>query len=191
MPVPFGYKSQWFAVRTIDTEAVANCLQLKRLQPANWQTGMAGADAGYYFVSPPIHGWTLVVNPYMPDLSSAEEPGPLQMLERLSLSFGEAGYFGSHRVVEYHAWVLAKQGEIIRGFAYVGERGETILDQGGLSSAEREANLAFTDLEADEPVLPGEEDVQLMAKLWSVDPSMEQGGYQAGTGLVGVTELTE
>lgn len=188
MPVPFGYKSQWFAVRTTDTQAVADVLRLKRLERANWRTGMSGADAGYYFVTPPVHGWTLVVNPHMPDLSGSEEPGPLLVLERLSAAFGEAGYFASHRVVGYHAWVKAERGEIVRGYAYVGERGETILDQGGLSPAERDANLAFTDLDAEEAVLPGEEDVLLMAKLWSADPSMAQGAYEAGTGLAGVLE---
>lgn len=188
LPVPFGYKTQWLAVRTTDTEAVAKCLRLERPQPANWKTGMNGAAAGYYFVTPPVHGWTLVVNPYMPDLSGKEEPGPLQLLERLSAAFGEAGYFASHRVVGYHAWVRARKGEIVRGYAYVGEQGETILDHGGLSSAEREANLTFTGLEAEEPVLPDEDDVLLMAKLWSVDPAMAQGGYEAGTGLAGVLE---
>ncbi|MBM7564731.1 hypothetical protein [Paenibacillus sacheonensis] len=191
MPRPFGYKTQWFAVRTTDTRVVADALRLGQLRRANWRTGMAGAEAGYYYVSPPVQGWTLVVNPYMPDLGGSEERGPIQVLEQLSLAFGEACYFASHRIIGYYAWIKAQQGAIVRGYAYIGERGETILDQGGLSPAEREANLAFAESDAEDPSLPDEEDVLVMARKWTVDPTFDSNGSEAGTGLAGVLEAAE
>ncbi|NBD22339.1 hypothetical protein GT019_00485 [Paenibacillus sp. T1] len=186
MPVPFGCKCQWYAVKTTDTRAVADLLKLADRQRANWRTGIDGAYRGYYFVAPPVRGWTLVVNASMPDLSAPEAAGPLPTLAGLSLAFGEACYFATHRVVDYQAWIRSSNGEIVRGYAYLGERGETLLDQGELSREEREANLAFTGMDAEEPVSPNEADVLRMAGLWSVDPSVDSNGGEARAGVVGI-----
>ncbi|KRE35282.1 hypothetical protein [Paenibacillus sp. Soil522] len=188
LPVPFGYKCQWFAVKTVDAQAVLNTMQLKNVQVSNWRTGIEGADEGYYFVSPPINGWILVINSIMPDLSGVESPSPLTVIDDLSSKFREAYYFGTHRVVEYHAWAKSINGELVRAYGYLGESGETIINQGEVSKEELENNLIFTDLEADEPNLPNEEDVLLIAKKWTVDPLMESGNYQKGTGFIGTLE---
>lgn len=56
LPVEFGYKCQWFAVKTNDTQAVLDALKLKNIQISNWRTGIDGAYEGYYFISPAING---------------------------------------------------------------------------------------------------------------------------------------
>lgn len=101
------------------------------------------------------------------------------------MRFGEAYYFGTHRVVEYHAWAKSVNGKLVRAYGYLGETGETIVNRGEISDAELENGLIYTDLDAEEPNLPNEEDVLLMAKAWTIDPQMADGRHQAGTGFVG------
>jgi len=188
VPVSFGYKCQWFVIKTSNTQAVINALKLKNVQVSNWRAGVEGAYEGYYFVSPPINEWTFVINSVMPVLSGVEAPSPITVIADLSSEFGEAYYFGTHRVVEYHAWAKARNGELVRAYGYLGESGETIVNQGEVSKEELDNNLVFTDLESDEPSLPNEDDVLLIAKKWTVDPQFGSGNYQKGTGFIGTLE---
>lgn len=142
-PLSFGYKIQWYAIRTADTAEVAEAFQLDQPQPANWQTGLTAAFQGYYFISPPLAGWTLAVNAFMPDLGAAGADNPLETIKRLSSRFGEACYFGSHRVVDYYAWAKAVNGELIRAYSYVGESDEVLVDEGAPTAEERDNGLIF------------------------------------------------
>ncbi|WP_419875014.1 hypothetical protein [Candidatus Pristimantibacillus sp. PTI5] len=187
-PQPFGYKCQWMAVKTENTNEVAKHLNLMNMQPANWSTGIEGAYEGKFFVSPPVNGWTLVVNSLMPDITDTTEQNPLKVIAELSRVYGEACYFGTHRVVEYHAWAKALNGEISRAYSYVGESGETLVNQGALTAEELEHDLIFTELEEDELITPYEEDVLLIAKEWTTDPMMGQTSLELGVGLVGERE---
>lgn len=188
LPVEFGYKCQWFTVKTNDTQAVLDAMKLKNIQIANWRTGIEGAYEGYYFISPPINGWTLVINSIMPDLCGIESSNPLAVISDLSLSFGEAYYFGTNRVVEYHAWAKSTNGKLIRAYGYLGETGETIINEGEISNEELENNLIFTDIDVEEPNVVNEEDVIFIAKNWTVYPQMETSNYQTGTGFIGILE---
>ncbi|MWC29766.1 hypothetical protein [Paenibacillus sp. MMS18-CY102] len=181
-PVPFGYKCQWLAVTTGDTQAVVEAIQLQELEIANWSTGVDAAYEGHYFVSPPIQGWTLVINALMPDITGAESPSPLTLIDELSNRFGEAYYFGTHRVVDYHAWAKSVNGKLVRVYGCLGE---TFINEGAISKEEHDYHMIFTGLDVEEPHLPSEEDVLLIAKEWTVDPQMEEGEYEAGTGFVG------
>ena len=70
-PVPFGLKTQWLAVKTQKGREVAEAIGLTNMKVANWETGMHGAiNGGYYFVSPPVKGWTLVVSSSMDEIST-------------------------------------------------------------------------------------------------------------------------
>jgi len=62
LPMGFGYKNQWFAIKTEDTQAVINALGLVNVQVANWRTGIEGANEGHYFVAPPSVGgrWSFI-----------------------------------------------------------------------------------------------------------------------------------
>jgi hypothetical protein len=186
LPVGFGYKCQWYVIRSSDMNGVATYLNLTDDKTSNWKSGIEAAYEGYYFVSPPVNGWIFVVNSIMPDLSAKNDSNPLKVVTNLSKKFGEAYYFGTHRVVEYQAWAKAVNGKLERAYGYLGESGEVIVNQGNLSTEEKENKLLFTDLNVDDPMLPNEEDVLLIAKTWTIDPRMEDGNYEIGTGLVGV-----
>lgn len=185
MPSGFGYKSQWFAIKTENTDEVAKELNLTSIQAANWSTGLEGADEGYYFVAPPVNGWILVVHSLMPDITDSTNENPLKTIEHLSRKYGEACYFGTHRTVDYHAWAKAVNGEIARAYGYLGESGETLINEGGLTAEELAHDLDFTNLDDGELHFPDEEHVLLLAKEWSIDPLMEYDGLNPGVGLVG------
>jgi hypothetical protein len=187
-PQSFAYKCQWLAVKTEDTEAVVKALKLVDIQVANWATGIEGAYAGYYFVSPPVEGWTFVVNALMPDATDQLESGPLQTVTDLSVVFEEAYYFGTHRVVEYHAWARARHGKLNRAYGYLGERGETLFNHGELTAVEAKHDLHFTEQEDDMQQLPDEEDVLLVAKEWTMDPRDLGIAQNIGAGFVGIKE---
>ncbi len=188
VPIPFGYKNQWFAVKTSDSQAVIKDLNLVNVRVSNWRTGLLGAYAGYYFISPPVQGWTLVISLEMPDLNQSEDPGPLTAILKLSATFGEACYFGTHRVVEYHAWAKAVNGNVVRAYGYLGEAGEELINEGKLSREEMEHHLIFTGTDVEVPSLPTEEDVLLMAKLWTIDPQMEDVYAEPATGFIGTPQ---
>ncbi|WP_274362322.1 hypothetical protein [Paenibacillus thermotolerans] len=184
-PQPFGYKCQWIAIKTENTQEIVEYFNLSNTQFANWSTGIKGAYEGFYFISPPMNGWTLVMSSKMPDLSDTTNRSPIEQIVRLSEYYGEAYYFGTHRVVEYHAWAKAVEGQLVRAYGYLGERAEMLIDKGELTSEEIEHHLVFTPIEDDESLLPDEEHVLLIAKEWSVDPLMEYENLECGVGVIG------
>jgi hypothetical protein len=182
LPSGFGYKCQWFVVKTIDYSDVAKFLKLKDITVANWETGITGAYEGYYFVSPPLEGWTFIVNAQMPDISDNSASGPTEMLQNLSNKYGEAYYFGSHRVANYTAWAKAIKGGITRSFGYAD--GEEIVNSGTLTMEEKQLGLIFSD----DSNIPDEESVISIASKWTVSPLMDSNDYKPGTGLVGIIQ---
>ena len=103
-------------------------------------------------------------------------------MKRLSDRFGEAYYFGTHRIVEYQAWAIAKMGQMIRGFAYVGESGEFPLNVGERTADEIELNIGTEDLN----LCPDEEHVLELASRWVFDPRrIENCAGADGPGLAG------
>jgi len=64
-PLAFGYKINWFAVKTSDGQAVAGALALETIRPCNWCVGMECAeqsDKRWVFVSPCCEGWTFAIS---------------------------------------------------------------------------------------------------------------------------------
>lgn len=189
-PVSFGYKMGWLAIRSTDRDAVVRSLQLSDPAEVTWREGI---DALYenglkplnlllgrcstIFVSPAVNGWTLVVGRWT--AGSDEELGVRQverLITRASSEFGEVQAFASHRVIEYHHWMLARNSDLVRSFAYIGERGEVLTDSGEPTPVE----LGFkwyplreedADLEEEE-ILPNEESVMKVAGAWSVNPQL-------------------
>ncbi|MDQ8736393.1 hypothetical protein [Paenibacillus sp. LHD-38] len=43
----------------------------------------------------------------------------------------------------------------------------------------------FTEIEDDDPILPDEEHVLLIAREWTIDPMMQQTNLELGVGFVG------
>jgi hypothetical protein len=182
IPVPFGYKTSWLAGETDDTEGVVKALGLRHAEQACWSKGLYKGT----FVAPSILGWTLVegVRP------EAGAPLFVAFLEDLSRRFGEVQYFGTHRVVDYHAWAKAVDGRLLRSYAWLGERGQVLQDVGQRTPEEEELGFRFVDrttVEGDwEGVeFPREEDVMRIAGRWSLNP-LEIDAYESkGVGYLG------
>ena len=159
-PVSFGYKCAWFVVSSEDTIDVVKEAGLTRTKKSTWAYGIEKAYEDKIFISPPVHGWTFIVGFTLAPKSKGspeEEVSPL--LTKLSSLYGTACYFATHRVVEYHAWAKAMQGEITRAFAFSGETGEVVWDVG-----------EATDAEIDIRETPTEDAVLQVADGWSVSP---------------------
>jgi hypothetical protein len=73
----------------------------------------------------------------------------------------EVQFFATHRVTEAHSWARARPSGLERAYGYVGETGETVMDEGPRTAEE----LAL------DPDIPDEEDVMALAAAWSVDPT--------------------
>jgi hypothetical protein len=140
LPVPFGPKLAWLALETTDTEAIATALGLGEALAATWAQGVEAAHQSSVFVTSPLADWTLAVGQalFPPDRVDAfVKP----LLERLSRQFGDAQYFCTHRDFELHVWARARQGRLVRGFGWLGERRLTLWDEGGLTNEERDLGL--------------------------------------------------
>lgn len=166
-PVPFGYKCAWLAISTEDSEAVVQALALRHVHKSGWQKGIESAYGGEVFVTPPLQGWVLVVSSRLPDIPDRTRPDELApLVKTLGKKFPQVQYFGTHRVVEYHGWLRATQGEIVRRYAYLGERGETLCDEGKRTEEETKLGLIYNDCK-----FPKEQDVMRLAGAWSIDPT--------------------
>lgn len=166
-PIPFGYKCSWLAIKSVKSDEIVSALGLVDTRQCNWKQGVGAAYKGDVFVSPPIRGWTLVVSFSLPDLEDMKrEDRLIRLVKALSSRFDEVQYFGTHRVVEYHGWIRAKRGEIVRCYAYLGERGETLRDIGKRTKEENDLGLIYG-----ESKFPSEQDVMSLAGAWSVNPT--------------------
>lgn len=199
-PRSFGYKCQWLAIRTEETAAVADSIFLRNVRPCNWAEGIAGAYERKVFVSPPVSGWTFVVGNILPGVGNPDGPDWLPdrctpLIAHLSRRFEEVQYFGTHRIVGYHAWAKAERGRIVRVYAYLGEQGVTLWNRGEqtpeehalgfnfLESADETEDIPFEDLGG---TLPDEESVMQIAGKWSIDPQSLDGlDIETGLGIIG------
>jgi hypothetical protein len=166
-PVPFGYKCAWLAIKTEDPQAVVEALGIQNVRKTGWHNGVAAAYNGAVFVTPAIKGWVLAASFSLPEIADKTRPDHLSLLVKwLSKKFPDVQYFGTHRVVEYHGWLRATKGEIVRRYAFLGERGETLSDEGKRTDEETSLDLIYNDSK-----FPNEQHVMQLAGAWSIDPS--------------------
>lgn len=194
LPVPFGYKCRWLAIQGASPEAVMKALPLHDVHPAGWPEGIDAAYRGDCFVSPTIDGWVLVVSTDLPDSGDSRHPNLLvPYVKALSKKLGcVVQYFGTHRVVEYHAWVWADRGQVRRAYGFIGEQGLTLMNEGEPTPEERTLDLVFADdpflnlKDEDDLKTPDEEDVMTIAGAWSLNPTtLGEAGVRVGTGFLG------
>ncbi|WP_394766540.1 hypothetical protein [uncultured Paludibaculum sp.] len=169
-PEPFGYKTGWIVVRSTDPNAVASALPFRSRTAANWHTGIDAAyKGGSVFVSPPVGGWVCIIGEWAAGTGERNSVQAVaKLVAELSSRFGEAQGYATHRVVEYHHWIMAKHGQVIRCFAYLGESGEVLSNLG--TATEAETKLRF-GAQPPETWSPSEEDVMAVASAWSFDPT--------------------
>ena len=191
-PIDIGYKRCWFAVRDADVRAVATAFSVGDIYPSNWKYGMAAAQRGNIFISPAVRGWRTVVGNLLPFGDSIASNDTVKALLRRSSQFAtEAQFFATHRVVEFHCWMKAEAGVLVRSYAYAGDQMEILVDE-GIKTAAEPANLISTKaialMEADEDtevVFPDEDLVMAIAAAWSLDPNNFSEDAESGLGTVG------
>jgi hypothetical protein len=193
LPVPFGPKIAWLALDTTETDSVASALDLREAHAATWAEGIEAAHQLSVFVTPPLADWTLAVATALFPPERAE-PFVKPLLERLSRQFGEAQYFATHRDVELHIWARARQGRLVRGYGWLGEKGLTLWDEGGQTREERTLGLgsvgspcpAAKEVHKTNVTGPDEAGVMQLASLWSIDPTaLDEEFKEPVMGLVG------
>ena len=198
----FGYKNAWVAFRMDDPARVVEVLALRDLRPADWAAGIAAAHeypiGCSVFVTPPIDGWVCCVGYPLFAAVDARPPTFAVQAAGWAAQLGcEVQYFSTHRVVESHAWARARPDGLVRAYAYVGESGEKVLDEGDATLEERELGFAFFDptcaaaesddyWDRDDLDYPREDHVMALAGRWSLDPSaLDDRDIEVGEGVVG------
>lgn len=195
--VGFGYKCMWFAVKTDQKNRLGEILKLKNISDCNWQVGIDKAYNGSVFITPTIDGWTLACGwglPHGDTKTGIEEVK--NILRTLSKEFGEAQFFSTHRVTDYHCWIKATNGQIQRVYSYLGESGENVVIEGQPTEFERTLKLAntFSDEAKDEKYFEREDldwaDEELLMQIaghWSIDPTKldERTDIPLSLGLLG------
>ena len=74
MQLYFGYRCIWIAVKSIDTEKIAQTIGLNNRQKSNWKTGLEHAHKSSLFISPPIDEWTLIIGYGFPQEENLHTP---------------------------------------------------------------------------------------------------------------------
>ena len=185
-PIPFGYKMCWYAIKNETPQSVIEKLEMKVVSDSNWEHGLhcAYGSEGFIFVSPPVDGHILVIN--MPPDDGHN------IVKKHALLFEELQYYGTHRVVDYNAWAKFYDGQIIRAYCYVGERGEIMWCEGNVTTEELSFGFDKFPSNTDEMLsenfdyehLPDEEHVLAIAKAWGVDTKFESETYEKGIGFI-------
>lgn len=198
-PVPFGYKMAWLAIHSQNTFAIINALQLSESRLSGWTEGInvvyEDIAGNYIFVTPPIGAWTLVVGNWTGGWGEGLM-GAEKLICRLSTQFGQAQAFSTDRVTDYHHWMLALDGQLLRSFAYHDSR--ILTDKGTPTSVEQ--LLGLCSPEHDSPFArkhnqyrsPNESDVMTVAGDWSINPSeLDAGVPSPGPGVLAKSPRNE
>jgi len=197
LPVAFGYNCVWFAVKTDNKNRLVEILKLKNVSECNWQVGIDEAYNGSVFITPTIEGWTLICGWGLPKGDSKESIDEVKnILKTLSKEFGDAQFFCTYHIPEYHCWMKASNGQVERIYSYSGESGGNILIEGQPTKFEQTLKLAntFSDEAKDEKyferediVWADEELVMKVAEHWSIAPTKleERKDIMPSLGLLG------
>ncbi len=104
------------------------------------------------------------------------------LVQKLSERFGDVQYFGTHHGVEYHGWLRARKGKVVRRYAYLGEAGKVLREDGMPTDDEKRLGLVFND-----GTWPDEKSVMKLAGAWSVDPTqLLHLNVAKGVGILGI-----
>jgi hypothetical protein len=169
------WPDSWLAVRSRNLLAVQAALSLHQPKPCSWVEGFINAD--YLFVAPPVKGWVLVTGAGLPE-PSQDVDACFRFVVDLSRKLGQVQFFSANRYAQYHAWVKAEHGRIVRAYAWAGM---TVWQQGNSTVEELELGLHCFDYA--EPALlecatcldlfqSNVHKVPLLAARWGLDPAL-------------------
>ena len=174
--VGFGFKGSWLAARAVPPARLIEAAGLRDVRPIGWTDGIAAAYRGARFVTPDIDGWTLLVSQSLPSPQGPEPDEAIALVRRLSRELGaEVQLFATHRVSEYHAWLRAIGGELVRGYASCEG---VLLDVGGRSPEEVALGFEYA-VDGDEPW-----DTEEAEEEDDDDEDAEDGRTRVGEGVV-------
>jgi len=176
---PFGYKTAWIAVKSDNPILVLNFLKVTDFRSVDWNSGISTSydqSSRLVAVTPALNGWVIITGSVMLERLPLKRrdslDGPERILRDLSEHFGEAHFFGTHRVTETHLWTSWHRGELSRYFYCDGSRGE-VAEEGVRSQFEEERFEGNDPAWAiDDGIAIGidEESVMEVAEAWSVNP---------------------
>ncbi len=195
----FSYKTSWLAVRNRTPGEVADALELHDREVLEWAIGTDRAYRCGVYVAGPISGWTLAHGRlHMPPGFDATDPPFPDWLKELSRHLGDVQFFATDRIGGYHAWARARDGELLRAYCFIGERGAVPLFVGDPTADEIELGVGLRGMEpgwehwsedewtAWHTTTPSESDVMAMAGRWSIDPRTIDDDTVAATGIYGL-----
>jgi hypothetical protein len=185
-PKLFGYKTIWLAVPSNDALSVVKALGRKHnAVAANWASGIefVNNNHDYVFVSLPIKGWVYVIGLPLGSITHDKKENQkfFKFLKKMSSKLSKILYFATHRVVEFHSWLIVQDSKILRAFANNGERGK-LYSEGNITDKEKELGVTFSHIDELDERYPEEEDVITLAEEGSLNPttlveySEEKGG---------------
>lgn len=185
-PKAFGYNMAWLAIPNMGSAEVLKALGLKNIAPSNWTMGLTKAyeDKETVFVTPVIHGWTLVIGKALWEKIDLNQPiEKISWLQKLADSFLEVFYFTTAGSLGNHGWFYIKDGLLVRAYGFAGELDEVMWNYGPLSQEEYKLIKGFAMGKA--KVEPTEKDVLALAAAWSVDTSFTNDKSRPDIGFVG------
>lgn len=191
LPRSFAHKAGWLCIKASSPEQVIEGLGLKNPKEANWESGILETDRNFMtkaFVSPEVNGYILVIG-YIPFGVMRSVDMEIAALDKAAASFSEMSCFATQSVVDLHVWARYINGQMVRGYGWIGERGEIYLNRGNISA--EEAALGYVDFITDTDCdwetarFPDTDNVHAMAKAWGIAPDLSNmNGYQTGTGFI-------
>jgi len=179
---------RWLAVKARNSAVVQAALNLRHAMPCSWEEGLVEAREDKLFISPPVSGWVLVVGSRLPE-PAEDVDACYRFLTGLSRKLGHVQFFSVNRALSHHSWALIEKGQVYRGYAWTGE---PVWNQGPLTSAERDLEMACfayasdsNDFAARDALHGNCEKISQLAGRWSLDPGAISPASWKVCGIVG------
>jgi len=177
MPIAFGRKSSWIAVKADHNRPVAEYFIDGSPVACDWVEGTVAAIEGKVYILPPTEtGWVLVRydNILVPN-DPSQMFGTDRILDNASTVFGEVQLFASYSVSSSAVWLKSVSGKLVRAYMSHVDGGGAL---GEPTKVEEQWNLMDYDQSDivhkaayERHVIPGYEVVMTVAESWSVNPS--------------------
>jgi hypothetical protein len=197
-PQPFGYKTNWLAVKTKDIQHLIEALSIQDSYPSNWQNGLITIEGCEctVFVTPPLDEWILVIGVALPEVDSTQSSERLSAwIMDLSKLFGDVHYYSNESSNGVHCWAKASHGVITRARAMCHSSRSILWNVGEVTEDEL---LAAKELKLDVRLFDtlvssdgghhfftDSEYVLELSKIWDIDTSFEKRLYPKSLGQLG------
>ena len=172
-------RAGWLAVAATDRDEICGEVGIKLYGDIPTEAGLEFANtAGNVFLSPPIGDWTMIVGVSLIGDQNKDSVSRLQRdLLQLARRFGRAQMFAHDRTMGYFHWMKAREGDLERCLAYLGEADVILLDFGSLTKSESALRL---DKRPSSEWILEQWEIETVAGEWGVAP-MQLASVAKGT----------